>query len=160
MRLFILVFLLIYSHCANTQIIVRSSINSLGNVRVNQKISLSQTIGQSANFSVFTQHNVQLRQGFQQANQGVNSKTKNNQLQFSIYPNPNHGKFTVLFKERVSEKMSFRLVDNLGRVCKEDVILVNGQKCNFIFKLPSGVYFLQIKNKEGNSGIKKIVILH
>lgn len=159
MKQLLLIIIVTSTFYTNAQRIVRNSINSAGNVENNSSIKLSQTIGQSANFSVLSHQNLQLRQGFQQV-QNTGYSSNNKQLKFSIYPNPNHGDFTVLFDKRVGETLYFRLFDNLGKICKDISTEINGQKQNLHFKLPTGIYFLNITDNQGNSGVSKVIILN
>jgi len=141
------------------QKIVRSSFNAFGNVVENDGLKLSQTAGQSSNHSVFlsTSNGIELRQGFQQVNNNV-VRAKGKGLQFTVFPNPNNGTFSVTFNERIDGELNYRLVDNQGRIYKDDKMTANGTN-HFNFTLPSGSYILQLNTPEGKSGIAKIIIL-
>jgi hypothetical protein len=141
------------------QKIVRSSFNAFGNVTQNDEIKLSQTAGQASNYSVFysTDQAIALRQGFQQVNSNIVG-AKNKALNFTVYPNPNNGTFSVTFNERIDGALNCRLIDNQGRIFKDDIITANGTN-HFNYTLPSGSYILQLKTPEGKSGIAKIIIL-
>src|SRR5690554_3544104 len=81
----ILVFILTVSiSSAYAQKIVRSSLNTFGNVVQNNGLMLSQTAGQSSNHSVFYAENnkIELRQGFQQTHSGIKVSNRNG-LQFT-----------------------------------------------------------------------------
>jgi len=141
------------------QKIVRSSFNAFGNVVENDGLKLSQTAGQASNHSVFlsTHNGIELRQGFQQVNNNV-VPAKSKGLKFNVFPNPNDGAFSVTFNERINGELNYQLVDNQGRIFKDDKMTTNGTN-HFNFTLPSGSYFLQLNTPEGKSGIAKIIIL-
>ena len=149
--------------CGNSfvygQKIVRSSLNAFGNVAQSDGIKLSQTAGQSSNHSILNSNNgtFELRQGFQQVNSNV-VPVRSKGLQFTVYPNPNKGNFSITFDERIEGELNYRLIDNQGRLYKVDKIIANGIN-HFNFNLPSGSYILQLIDPEGKSGIAKIIIL-
>ncbi|HLV41375.1 MAG TPA: T9SS type A sorting domain-containing protein [Brumimicrobium sp.] len=155
-----IILLLLYSTSFTYgQKIVRSSINSFGSVVQSEGVKLSQTAGQSSNHSVLHSNieNIQLRQGFQQVNNNI-LPVKSKGLQFTVYPNPNNGEFSIAFNERTTGEVKYRLIDNQGRIYKDNKFISNGVNY-FNFNLPSGSYILQLINPEGRSGIAKIIIL-
>lgn len=85
-----------------------------------------------------------------------NSKTiKNN---FTIYPNPSYGTFTILFKN-LSNDFSVEVFDISGRVVFEDYYTQssNLEKTISIDKPSSGVYFVNVKS--GNAiTTEKIIV--
>lgn len=155
--------LLLLLICGNSftygQKIVRSSLNAFGNVAQIDGVKLSQTAGQASNHSIFhsTNESIELRQGFQQVNSNL-LPVRSKGLQFTVYPNPNKGTFSIAFEERIAGELNYRLIDNQGRLYKTDKFIANGID-HFNFNLPSGSYILQLITPEGKSGIAKIIIL-
>jgi hypothetical protein len=84
-----------------------------------------------------------------------NSFVKNN---FSIYPNPNKGEFTIQFKE-LSADYSVEVFDVTGRVVFENFYNQNAELSQKIsIQNPtSGVYFVNIKS--GNSIVTNKIII-
>lgn len=159
---FTLLFLITIFSLASTayaQSIVRSSLNSFGNSVQKNGIRLTQTAGQSGNYSVFnsTDVSIELRQGFQQANNNYLIQD-NKGLQFTLYPNPNRGSFSIRFDERIYSDIKYRLFDNQGRIISEDKLSTVGTYL-FNFNLPTGSYILQLKDSTGKTGTSKIIIL-
>lgn len=78
----------------------------------------------------------------------------NNTVNLSVYPNPNNGVFSV--STSASGNNDYFISDATGRVIQ------NGQFQNKIEisldNLPTGVYFLNVKNQTGNTMVEKIVI--
>jgi hypothetical protein len=84
-----------------------------------------------------------------------NSFVKNN---FSLYPNPNKGEFTIQFKE-LSADYSVEVFDVTGRVVFENFYNQNAELSQKIsIQNPtSGVYFVNIKS--GNSIVTNKIII-
>ena len=151
--------LLCYYSNSYAQSIVRSSLNSFGNTVQKNGIQLSQTAGQSSNYSVFNSddQSSELRQGFQQADRrDVQADSKF--LNFTLYPNPNYGSFSIRFNERIEGTLNYRLIDNQGRIYRDEKIASNMAN-HFNFTLPSGSYILQLENSTGKIGTTKLIIL-
>lgn len=90
---------------------------------------------------------------------GINSATVNNSI-VSVYPNPNHGEFTVAMNAVKSGNWSIKVFNLLGKICLQDEWLVTSgasyKKLN-LENVPKGLYFLMINN-EKESGTVKIVV--
>jgi hypothetical protein len=98
----------------NAQIITRSVISSFGNSASNSSFYLSQTIGQPAGFSAFSNNEISLNQGFEQAFLLLDASEKK-ELNFKIYPNPNNGSFTIMSDLSRGETFEILIFDLLGK---------------------------------------------
>ncbi|RYM32379.1 T9SS type A sorting domain-containing protein [Brumimicrobium glaciale] len=157
-KLLSLITIFCFASTSYAQSIARSSLNSFGNSVQKNGIRLTQTAGQSSNYSVFnsTELSIELRQGFQQTNNHLIHDKKG--LQFILYPNPNHGSFSIQFDERIYGEIKYRLFDNQGRIYSENKLSTAGTHL-FNFNLPAGSYILQLKDSIGKTGTTKIIIL-
>jgi hypothetical protein len=154
----ILTFLLvsIYSFTSNSQQIVRSTIGSIGSSMGNGTITVQQTAGQpSATTFVKNNDGSALRQGFHQP---YYFEIERNDLNATIYPNPNNGQFS--FQVAVEDNVAFdyQLVDQQGR----SVLKNSGSGNNLIevnIEQPAtGLYHLQISSGKRISSFKISVI--
>ena len=154
----ILTFLLvsIYSFTSNSQQIVRSTIGSIGSSMGNGIVTVQQTAGQpSATSFVKNENGSALRQGFHQP---YYYEIERNDLNATIYPNPNNGQFS--FQVAVDENVAFdyQLLDQQGR----SVLKNSGSGNNLIevnIEQPAtGMYHLQIISGDKTSSFKINVI--
>ena len=76
-------------------------------------------------------------------------------MQVSIYPNPSTGLFELSFNNYYIQKI--HVYNSLGKLVQNDIInnYINNHNIN-INNMPSGVYFVKIETKEGNTTIKAI----
>jgi hypothetical protein len=79
---------------------------------------------------------------------GVNDIAGNESIK--LYPNPNNGSFILETSGAV--RAEFTVVDMLGRIVKEDMILSDKQSVN-MSDISAGVYYLQIKGAQFKSPI-------
>lgn len=152
-----LLFMALLFNFSYAQQIIRSSINAFGGIVQNNEIKLSHTAGQGSPHSVIKKNAVELRQGFQQVNTKVTSN-RNKTLNYTVYPNPNKGSFSIVFEKRIAGEVKYRLIDNQGRIYASDTFTASGTN-HLNYTLPSGSYILQLTSPEGKSGISKIIIL-
>ncbi len=84
---------------------------------------------------------------------GINTNTI--EANFSIYPNPNNGQFVISNEG----EGTLKIIDQLGQTVK--TISLNAKNDHYVSvpDLPKGIYFVQIKTKQG-IGSKKIIINH
>src|SRR6185436_2370208 len=79
-----------------------------------------------------------------------------NNFNVNIFPNPNHGEFTIRFSNKPSAPVQIQLTDAIGNVVKKletmDESLIVKES-----NLAEGIYFLSLKNKNGVL-LKKISI--
>jgi hypothetical protein len=148
-----------FSFYHDAQTVVRQSVNTCGQLLEGKQLTISQTIGQPSNYSVFNLQKIQLRQGFQQADQ-MNINSAKSYLNFDVFPNPNHGELTVRFSERMNEFVQVFLFDNLGKLCLTEKVAVNGLQMQLNLSVLPGMYFLKIEQFGGMSGIEKLIILN
>jgi len=82
-------------------------------------------------------------------------------LDWSIYPNPSHGRFSLNFILNKQSQVDFRLIDLSGRVIfqeRELVLPVGEHAKDFDFQaLEKGLYFFHISTLQGNLTQKLII---
>ncbi|MEO0102192.1 MAG: T9SS type A sorting domain-containing protein [candidate division WOR-3 bacterium] len=77
-----------------------------------------------------------------------------------LYPNPNSGKFSLSYSLSRGENLVLRIYDATGRLLKKVEKRGEAGDNNWAMelKLPKGIYFLELKSKDGIKLKKKIVI--
>jgi hypothetical protein len=154
--IYILAFITLGLSKVQAQSIVRSTIGSIGSSMGNGTVTVQQTAGQpSATIYVKNDDGSALRQGFHQP---YYYEIERNDLNATIYPNPNNGQFS--FQVAVEEGVAFeyQLMDQQGRL----VLKNSGNGNNLIevnIEQPStGMYHLQIVCSDKTSSFKINVI--
>jgi len=81
-------------------------------------------------------------------------KEKSIELEASVYPNPNHGKFTLELNSSKVITADLKIMNTLGStIYEEPAVTINGKVLkSFNLELKSGIYFLVLEN-----GDKKVV---
>jgi hypothetical protein len=77
-----------------------------------------------------------------------------------IYPDPNHGSFTLTFINRRTGPFKIRVINSFGQVVYSDVkkdVAGNANLPVIINNCPSGIYILQLDDKSGISSHKIII---
>ncbi|MCK9422606.1 MAG: immune inhibitor A [Bacteroidales bacterium] len=80
---------------------------------------------------------------------------------FTVYPNPNHGVFTIISQGISTETINIIVTDPVGKNVyqQKDVVINAGQDQQIdLGSLPGGIYLLTVEGK-GQKFIEKIVIL-
>jgi hypothetical protein len=139
-----------------SQQIVRSTIGSIGSSMGNGTVTVQQTAGQpSATTFVKNENGSSIRQGFHQP---YYYEIERNDLNASIFPNPNNGQFS--FQVAVEEGVAFdyQLMDQQGKL-----ILKNAGAGNNLIEVnieqpATGMYHLQIVSGGRSSSFKINVI--
>ena len=79
----------------------------------------------------------------------------------SVYPNPNHGTFTLSGTVYQSENIQLSLVNTLGQTVHQEEVNISKSNFNHLIKprqgLTSGIYFLNIKTAHQTTSYKVIV---
>ena len=140
------------------QNIIRSNISSFGSQLSNGEYTISQTVGQSSNTSVFVNEKASVRQGFQQPLKSDSKSIQNELLNYSIYPNPNHGIFTIDIEMLKDEEFEFEIHNILGAKVYKDIAHSKIKKNVNIAGLSAGVYLLNIIENNYSLGKIKFVI--
>ena len=79
-------------------------------------------------------------------------------VNYSIYPNPNTGNFSLELPESAIPGMSFRIIDITGKeMSHQDAVPGNSVQTFLASELPAGLYFLQIISEEKLLGVEKFV---
>jgi hypothetical protein len=139
-----------------SQQIVRSTIGSIGSSMGNGTVTVQQTAGQSSATSFIKNENGSaLRQGFHQP---YYYEIERNDLNVSIFPNPNNGQFSFQVALNNDNSFDYQLLDQQGKIVLNnsgignDLIEVN------IEQPTTGIYHLQIISGNKTSSFKINVI--
>ena len=97
----------------------------------------------------------------QSATVGINNPIFNDQ-QISIYPNPNHGNFTIQLKNTADKNGTITIVDMLGRIVYETLYKLSGNEDIISISqlhLQAGTYNIIIGKKAGVTSRKSFVVI-
>jgi len=127
--------------CLFAQTLSRQSLHSLGGSMHGVNLTLQHTVGQSSNFSVFTQDQLSLRQGFLHGYADDNlAANQHNAL--LIFPNPNHGYFTLQTALPVSGELQVMVFNAFGQVVPQFDCPAQSA-ASISLSLPTGLYFIR-----------------
>ncbi|MEN9302844.1 MAG: hypothetical protein RL264_1273 [Bacteroidota bacterium] len=138
-----------------SQQIVRSNIGSFGNSKTNDGITLQQTIGQPALVNHVNVDGTGLRQGFQQPIYFVEEQ---NDLNVTLYPNPNQGEFSFIVEESSEIKLQYQLFDQQGKLIFQGKTDANVLTPISIQNPTPGMYHLKVNSDTKVSSFKVNVI--
>jgi hypothetical protein len=152
---FLLVSFLVITLSLNSQIIVRSVIGSISSNNSENGLTLQQAVGQPSLVNNEKVNDVGLRQGFQQPIYFIEEQ---NDLNVTLYPNPNQGEFSFIVEENDETKLQFSLFDQQGKL-----IFQGNTDSNILTPIsvqnPSpGMYHLKVANGVKVSSFKINVI--
>jgi hypothetical protein len=77
-------------------------------------------------------------------------------LKVTVYPNPNHGRFTIE-AEGLQDNLKIMLTDLNGKILLRREMASPGKEIIEIDNYPAGQYLLRIDAKEGNK-VQRIVV--
>lgn len=140
------------------QSIIRSNLSTFGSQFSNENYSISQTVGQSSNTSVFVNDKTTFRQGFQQPIKSISGSENNELLNFTLFPNPNNGFFTLNVEMLKNETFEFEIFNYLGAKIYKDVAISQVKKEVNVSHLSAGIYLLRIIENNYSLGEIKFVI--
>ena len=86
--------------------------------------------------------------------------TEQKQINYSIYPNPNNGEFSLKYNNNNSNNISVELINLTGTIIYNNNFLIEENNNNILFNfknLSGGTYFLKIQDNQTIT-IKKIII--
>lgn len=137
----------------------RSSINTMGSTTTSNGIMISQSVGQASNISVARTGNIEIRQGFQQANL-LTYKVDQTDFDVLLSPNPNDGNFNVSVRGFESgENLQYKILDINGHVVKEAKIETPTIFIVSVPEITTGIYFMQMESTKGKKSTIKISVL-
>ena len=140
----------------SAQTITRSTIGAFGSSASNNGISIQQSIGQPALVNNTKVEDTGLRQGFHQP---ITFIEEQNDLNVSLYPNPNQGDFSFIVNEVSDASISYQLFDQQGKLLFQNAALTNELTPVSIQNPSPGMYHLKV-----TSGLKtssfKINVIH
>jgi hypothetical protein len=155
--------LLIFSIAAgsiNAQSVKRQVISSYGSSSVTEKISVSQTAGQSYNTTSSSENKTAVLQGFQQPNKFIIEPIENAdefELELGIFPNPAEYSFTINSNTEI-ETAKLKVFDANGR-------LISGIEINnfsshemICSDWAPGVYLISVADQNNNSKTLRLII--
>jgi hypothetical protein len=153
------IFFLLTICSIQAQITTRSVISSFGNSFSNSSIYLSQTIGQPSGYSALANEETIVNQGFEQAHLFLNEAEKK-QFNFTIYPNPNKGSFTVTSDLNRGEIFEILIYDLLGKpIFSEYGEAGTPLHIDISDLLASGAYAVRIVAANGFSFSTRLIII-
>jgi hypothetical protein len=139
-----------------SQQIVRSTIGSIGSSMGNGTITVQQTAGQpSATSFVKNEDGSALRQGFHQP---YYYEIERNELNATIFPNPNNGQFSFQVDLQENESYTYLLLDQAGKEVLKNSGSGNQLTDVSIEQPATGMYHLQISSGNRISSFKISVI--
>jgi hypothetical protein len=139
-----------------SQQIARSTIGSIGTSMGNGTLTIQQTAGQpSATTFVKNEDGSALRQGFHQP---YYYEIERNDLNATIFPNPNNGQFSFQVDLLENESYDYLILDQAGKEVMKNS--GSGNQLNEVsFEQPAtGLYHLQISSGKRISSFKISVI--
>jgi hypothetical protein len=83
-------------------------------------------------------------------------------MEYGMYPNPNTGLFTIIFREPINEALRIRVVDVLGKeVFSKDIDRLNSKDLNLdIEGLNDGTYMVILQSDKHQYRDQKFVVIH
>jgi hypothetical protein len=156
MKTFLYCFFFLLTSNTFSQQIVRSTIGALGSSMGNGTVTVQQTAGQpSATTFVNNEDGSALRQGFHQP---YYYEIERNDLNATIYPNPNNGQFSFQVDLQENESYNYVLLDQAGKEVLKNSGSGNQLTDVFIEQPATGLYHLQILSGNRISSFKISVI--
>jgi hypothetical protein len=139
-----------------SQQIVRSTIGTIGSSMGNGTITIQQTAGQpSATSFVKNEDGSALRQGFHQP---YYYEIERNDLNATIFPNPNNGQFSFQVDLLENESYNYVVLDQAGKEVFKNIGNGNQLTEVSIEQPATGLYHLQITSGKRISSFKISVI--
>lgn len=139
-----------------SQQIVRSTIGTIGSSMGNGTITIQQTAGQpSATSFVKNEDGSALRQGFHQP---YYYEIERNDLNATIFPNPNNGQFSFQVDMLENESYNYVVLDQAGKEVFKNIGNGNQLTEVSIEQPATGLYHLQITSGKRISSFKISVI--
>ena len=78
-------------------------------------------------------------------------------IRFSIFPNPTTGHLNINFDTEIQESISLKVLDILGRQVNKGIIDKGSSNFNFNIDDLSGIYIIELTDKQGNSFQRKVI---
>lgn len=76
---------------------------------------------------------------------------------FTIFPNPNNGQFSISFNESLTTKSVVKIINTTGEILYTTNVNHNGTETFNVSELNSGIYFIKIESTSGST-IQKLII--
>ncbi|MCB0526695.1 MAG: PKD domain-containing protein [Saprospiraceae bacterium] len=92
---------------------------------------------------------------------GLEAVLKHAAESIDIYPNPVADELHFTTDDALSEKLSWRIVDQRGvELASDNFYFVNGEYSYDTYDIPNGIYYLVIETKDRPLSYKKLIIMH
>ena len=145
---------------SQSPILMRSALGSGGasvSVRPDgTKISFPQSIGQYGITGVFSENNIEFRQGFIQPVLIVKAVSKTENIKIIVYPNPFSTEVNLKIREEITGNLELKIIDITGKTVYTGKIPAAATfKIDLSF-LYSGMYMLSVKGNNFLSSYKII----
>jgi hypothetical protein len=152
----IIIFYIFLTSLGFAQKIVRSTIGTLGASFNSNEVLIQSTAGQSFPTSSERSGEVlNVRQGFHQP---FNSITLGNELNISVFPNPNNGNFFISTDFPLFLMYDYKIVDNLGKIIESGSGFGNKTEIISLTNKDIGIYHLIIKTFDLESNTKITIL--
>jgi hypothetical protein len=139
-----------------SQTITRSSIGSFGSSVSNDGITIQQTLGQpSLVTNEINEEGTGLRQGFQQP---IYFEVESNELNATLFPNPNNGQFSFQAELEESVSYAYELYDQNGKLLERNTAFGNTIVPVSILNPSAGMYHLKLSSGNKKSAFKVNII--
>lgn len=77
---------------------------------------------------------------------------------FTIYPNPSNGLIAISHPTLLQGTINAKVYDLLGRVLHQEKLTLNDKETSINLNIPTGSYFLELKDEGGNVQRERILI--
>ena len=139
-----------------SQTITRSSIGTFGSTTNNDGITIQQSVGQpSLVNNEINEEGTGLRQGFQQP---IYFEIESNELNATLYPNPNNGQFSFQAELEESVSYTYELYDQNGKLLEKNTAFGNTIVPVSILNPSAGMYHLKLSSGNKKSAFKVNII--
>ena len=128
-----------------------------GNSTKTEKGSISYSIG-LVNYIQITNQNASISQGPQQPFEIYLLKNANPKENISVFPNPTNDVSFIVEKKYNGESLMYILVDMTGKILERNSSISNKTTIS-LQTYPAGIYYIQIRKKQRELGVFKIVKL-
>ena len=89
--------------------------------------------------------------------QTVGTNDIQNELNFSIYPNPTTGQLTIQFESSLEQDVSLKVLDILGRQRNSGFIQKGSNHHHFAIDDMAGIYIIQLTDSNGHMSQRKVI---
>ena len=93
--------------------------------------------------------------------EAISSKASPTTPNFSVYPNPNTGRFTVQLEQAYPEGIQLEIYNLYGQSMAQKIVLPHSLSIKWnLIDVPAGAYFIRINNVNRKQMLKQFIISH